>query len=89
MMCARVMFALIICKILLDGRPVKCAHLLCTLVTNPEESHFHQTRPLLFDCAICDAHRSGVVAMHWSLRLYVPHVFEDASKKNTCLAIVE
>ncbi len=70
-------------------KAVKCVHLIRTLVTNPEELHVHQTRPLPFDCAILDAHRGGIVAMHWSFRLYVSHVFEDALKNNTCLAIVE
>jgi hypothetical protein len=79
MMGACVMFALIIGKILLAWIPVKCIHLMRTLVTNPEELHFHQTGPLPFDHAICNANRSGIVTMH----------LEDASKNNTCLAIVE
>ncbi len=68
---------------------MKCVHLLRTFVANPEELRFHRTRPLPFDRAICVAHRGGVVAMHWSFRLYVSHVFKDASTNNTCLAIVE
>ena len=89
MMGACMTFALIICEILLAWIPVKCVNLMRTLVTNPEKSHFHQMGSLPFDCAICDAHHGGIVAMHWSLRLYMPHVLKDASKNNTCLAIVE
>jgi hypothetical protein len=89
MMGTSVMFALMIRKILLAWMPVKCVHLMHTLVTNPEEPLFHQTGPLLFDRAICDAHHGGIDAMHWSLRLNMPHVLKDASNNNTCLASVE
>jgi hypothetical protein len=45
--------------------------------------------PLPLDRAICDAHHGGIVAMHWSLGLYVSHVFKNATKNNLCSAIME
>jgi hypothetical protein len=89
MMCARVMFALVIRKILLTRVPVKCVHILCTFITNPEKSHFHGTRALAFDSAICNAHGSCIIAMYWSFGLWMAHIFQDAAKNNTRLAIVK
>ena len=79
-MCACVMFALIICKILLTGMPVKCIHLLCTFVTNPKEPHFHRSRLLSLYIAICDANRRCIIAMYRCFWLGVSHIFKDAAK---------
>jgi hypothetical protein len=83
------MFALIIHKVLLAWMPVKCIHILCTLVTNPEKMHFHQTGSLSFDHAVCNANCCGIVAMHQGFGMYMTHILEDASKNNAGLAIME
>ncbi len=89
MVCAHVVLALIICKILLSQAPVKCVHLLRTLVTNPEKMHFHQPGLLPLHRAVHNAYCYGIVTMHWGFWLHMPHIFEDATKNDTCLAIVE
>jgi hypothetical protein len=84
-----VVFTLIICKIFLSQMPGKCIHILCHLAANPKESHIHGSCLLPLNCAVCNPDGSGIVAMHRFLWLGVSQVFQDASKNDACLAIME
>ncbi len=88
MVCAIVVFALVIRKVFLPWVPFKLIHFLCNFIPNPEESHFHRSRTLLFDGIICYAHGCRVVAMNGSLWLRVPHVAEGESKDHARLTVV-
>ena len=73
----RMMLALVISQVLLAWVPAEYAHILCHLVTYPEEALFHQLRMLSFNSVIGDAHRCGIIAMHRCFGLLVLHGFNS------------
>jgi hypothetical protein len=71
MVSPNVVLALIISKISLSRVPSDVILILCNLVTNPKITHLYQTGALAFDCIICNANGSSIVAMNGGLGLWV------------------
>jgi hypothetical protein len=73
-----VVFTQVISQIFLPWVPTNIIHLMCDLVTYPEESHFHQTRLLPLDGVVGNADGRSIIAVHgvfgcgWPVSFRIP-----------------
>ncbi len=89
MMCPRVVFTLVISKILFSGVPFVFLHILGNLITHQKISHFHLARSLLFDGVVCNAYCGGISAMNGCFWLRMAQFFEGRTKNDALFAVQE
>jgi hypothetical protein len=89
MMCPRVVFTLVISKILFSRVPFDIIHILGNLITHPKISHFCQARSLSFDGVVCNAYGGGIVAMNGCFWLRMALFFESHTKNHALFAVQE
>ena len=85
----RVVFRVVVCKILGALAPMDEEMALADAVSDPIEAHVHGFGSSLFDGVVADAGGAGVVGLDGSGWLWVMHVFEDGSEHGCLLGIVE
>ncbi len=89
MMCPRVVFTLVISKILFTRVPFDIVCILGNLITHPKMSHFHQARSLLFDSVVRNAYGGGVVAMGGCFWLRMAQFFKGQTNNDALFAVQE
>ena len=88
-MCPRVVFTLVISKILFTRVPFDIVRILGNLITHPKISHFHRARLLSVDGVVCNAYGGGIVAMDLCFWLRVAQLWLITgvpSMTNICVA---
>jgi hypothetical protein len=84
---ARVVLALIICKVFFARKVVDVKFSLCNSICNPKESHFHGLRALALDGVVGDAYGGGVIAIDRDWWLRMAHLIECDAKNCGLFAI--
>ena len=87
-MCAAVVFRLVVAQILLTWVMANGQDALCLLTHQPEVSHVHRPRTLPFDGVMADADGGCIIAMDGGGWLGMPH-FLKGKPHNFCLLCVE
>jgi hypothetical protein len=89
MMCAYVVFTLVVGQVFLSGVPLNIICILCYLVAHPKVSYFHQTRSPAFDGIVCNVYCHRIVTMYLRLQLGVALIFEGELKYHALFTIQE
>ena len=85
----RVVFGVIVGKILGAFAPVDEEMALADTIAYPIEAHIHGFGASLFDCVVANAGGACIVGLDGSGWLWVSHVVEDCSEHGSLLSVVE
>ena len=88
-MCAAVVFRLVVAQILLTWVMANGQDALCLLTHQPEVSHVHRPRTLPFDGVMEDANGSGIITLDGGGWLGMSHLCECCAKRRCSLAVVK
>jgi hypothetical protein len=85
----RVVFGVVVGKIVCSLSPMDEELALADSVADPVEAHIHGFGSSLFDCFVADSGGTGVVGLDGSGWLWMAHVVEDGSEHGSLFAVVE